>query len=267
MKKRSVMVLFIGLCLVLVPLFAGAETDGNGIYPLDHETCADELPVGDYINLYGYTTSNVNLREEATSNSKTKNQLKKNVYLYIVENVFGEDDGTVWSHVLYNGAEGYILSRFITVMSFDDSSNYNLAQSTPVPVYPTPGPELTPTPVITPTPTPVPAEQRINRSFSVHSGVMFGMTKNEVIEQEKCAGFVVDQGIFTELSTCRHGSNYVMFTGTVAGVKGASILYHFNRQDILESVVYLVGYSPNKYGTGNTFTSFSESLSQKYEAK
>ena len=67
-----------------------------------------------------------------------------------------------------DGEEGYLKSEFVNVMSLDDSNSYNLAQSSPAPVYtatpaptaePTPAPTAEPTPVITPEPTAEPTEK------------------------------------------------------------------------------------------------------------
>jgi len=100
--------------------------------------------------------------------------------------------------------------------------------------------------------------------FSIHNGVIFGMTKNNVKEAEMSAGFTYGSDSDDLFGRCKQHKSFLTFSGTVAGIDGANITYHFNSQDALESAIYTLGFSTAKYGTNELFSSLSDSLASKY---
>lgn len=59
--------------------------------------------------IYGYTSSNVNFREDPTKNSEVIRVLDKGEQV----EVLSQEDNK-WFHVIYNGEEGYIMDKYIT---------------------------------------------------------------------------------------------------------------------------------------------------------
>ena len=100
--------------------------------------------------------------------------------------------------------------------------------------------------------------------FTIHNGVVFGMTKNDVKETEISAGFTYNSDSDDLFGKCKKHNSFLSFSGTVAGIDGANITYHFNSQDALESAIYTLGFSTAKYGTSELFSSLSNSLESKY---
>lgn len=100
--------------------------------------------------------------------------------------------------------------------------------------------------------------------FTLHSGVMFGMTKDEVRQVEKDAGFDVEEVKMDKMyrRNCQeiHLDKAISVSGQIAGVSGANIMYHFDEEGQLDSAVYNLGQA-NSYGA---YTPIRESLIQKY---
>lgn len=79
--------------------------------------------------------------------------------------------------------------------------------------------------------------------FTVHSGVTFGMSKDEVIACENEAGFS-SQTAKRNAAFCndmKHHTDVLQLSGKIAGQDGAMILYHFNSADEMEAAVYWFG--------------------------
>lgn len=78
--------------------------------------------------------------------------------------------------------------------------------------------------------------------FTIHSGVKFGMTMDEVVETEKAAGFTAEKEDIDEYEkyhcSAKHDSKVLSLNGQVAGVKGANITYHFTKDGKLDAAVY-----------------------------
>ena len=78
--------------------------------------------------------------------------------------------------------------------------------------------------------------------FTLHSGVKFGMTMDEVIEIEKNAGFDAKKenldDMYAFYCSNKHSKTCVSVSGQIAGVNGASIVYHFSKYGNLEAAVY-----------------------------
>jgi hypothetical protein len=84
----------------------------------------------------------------------------------VIDNVNGTSDGKIWAHVLVGDQEGYIRGDFVDVLNEKASKDYDSAQSSPAPVYPTSTPvpptiEPTEEPTVAPTekPTETPTEK------------------------------------------------------------------------------------------------------------
>ena len=76
--------------------------------------------------------------------------------------------------------------------------------------------------------------------FTLHSGVKFGMTIEEVMQAEKDAGFEPTEGtIDTQNCSEIHQKNGVHIEEQqVAGVDDAYIQYHFDNEGKLDSAIY-----------------------------
>ena len=133
------------------------------------DTPAPEIPVGEMINRYGKTNSNVNFRTEASTNSKNKGNLKKNTNVYLIytlENELGE----TWTYAMVNGKTGYIMTNYLDLLTAEDSAALE-AKASPVPtftledIFPTAEPtevvtiEATDEPTVPPTETPTEAPE------------------------------------------------------------------------------------------------------------
>ena len=133
-------------------------------------TKAEKLPVGEYFNRYGVINNasgkKVNMREKPDKGSTQVGQFSNGDSIYVIDNVNGTSDGKIWAHVLVGDQEGYIRGDFVDVLSEKASKDYDSAQSSPAPVYPTPTPvpptiEPTEEPTVAPTekPTETPTEK------------------------------------------------------------------------------------------------------------
>ncbi|MBQ8654898.1 MAG: SH3 domain-containing protein, partial [Clostridia bacterium] len=95
------------------------------------------VPQGEMINRFGTLVKNkVNVRAEATTDSKSLGRLAKNTVIYMLRAEVNED-GVVWYRVLYENQQAYIRSDCIEMMTKKDSDAYMAAN------YPQPLPEYT----------------------------------------------------------------------------------------------------------------------------
>ena len=102
--------------------------------PVPTETPAPEIPVGEMINRYGKTNSKVFFRREASTNSKSQGELKKNTSVYLIytkENELGE----TWTYAMVNGKTGYIMTTYLDLLTAEDSAKVDGAKGTPAPVF------------------------------------------------------------------------------------------------------------------------------------
>ena len=75
--------------------------------------------------------------------------------------------------------------------------------------------------------------------FTIHSGVTFGMTMDEVIAQEKNAGFIgTDVSVPSDFCNSSEHTSLYEIDGQMAGINGSALYYHFNGDGMLESAVY-----------------------------
>jgi len=66
-----------------------------------------------------------------------------------------------------------------------------------------------------------------DEGFSIHSGVEFGMTRDEVTKAEEEAGFAISGG-----------GDMLVVNGTIASIANSSITYYFDEQDKLIRALY-----------------------------
>ena len=110
------------------------------------------IPIGQ--NVYRYALVNdksVALRSEPTTSGGNKTvvrRLNRNETAYVLKEV-RNDRNEVWAHVIVNGQEGYMMSKFLDVMTQAESDAYAYG-STPAPTF-TPVPMATAVPTATPT--------------------------------------------------------------------------------------------------------------------
>ncbi len=98
------------------------------------DTPAPEIPVGEMINRYGKTNSKVFFRKEASTNSRSQGELKKNTSVYLIytkENELGE----TWTYAMVNGKTGYIMTTYLDLLTAEDSAKVDGAKGTPAPVF------------------------------------------------------------------------------------------------------------------------------------
>lgn len=103
--------------------------------------------------------------------------------------------------------------------------------------------------------TPAVPQSTLACDFSLHSGVTFGMTRDEVIKKEEAAGFqMVKDMAAPDKATVSLGTYIDHFydeaqlpdlfsTGTFAGIKDSEIAYWFNDQGQLFRMQYSLNYN------------------------
>ncbi len=102
-------------------------------------------------------------------------------------------------------------------------------------------------------------------AFTIHSGVQFGMTMDEVIQKENDAGFTNAFKMELEESmiyNCPedHDTVSVRVYGQIAGVNNSKIMYHFSDNGGLDSALYLLGRASDDM----VYTNIRKSLIKKY---
>lgn len=119
--------------------------------PLPTATPAPDTGAG--INLWAKTTSSkLNVRSQPDTGSSRVLQLEnKNTKVWVLEMTLNAN-GEEWYHVIAKNREGYILARYLKLMSRSDSDAEQSKLNSPAPTLPAP----TPAPTVPPTYTPVP---------------------------------------------------------------------------------------------------------------
>jgi uncharacterized protein YgiM (DUF1202 family) len=84
--------------------------DKEGYVSTQFLTRSTPAPAGGYIARL--TTSNVNFREQPSTDGKVLGKLSKNTEATVLETGLGDDSG--WSKVNINGTEGYVASMYLT---------------------------------------------------------------------------------------------------------------------------------------------------------
>ena len=135
------------------------------IFYYQQDAVETPIPTGALIQRWGYTNDrSVNWRDRPSTNGRKLATFNQNTYVWMIQEETN-DAGEGWTRVMYNGQEGYVMSRFLTVLSQAESDYYTTSNGyTPVPTETAaPTPEVTETtaptnaPTDTATPTAVPA--------------------------------------------------------------------------------------------------------------
>ena len=87
--------------------------------PTPEPTEAPEIKEGEMINRYGKTNNKVFFRKEASTNSKSQRELKKNTSVFMIytqENELGE----TWTYAMVDGKEGYIMTTYLDLLTEED---------------------------------------------------------------------------------------------------------------------------------------------------
>ena len=85
-------------------------------------------------NRYAILNGNdVNLRAGKGTDKKSTDKLKKGTYVWILWTEETAENNEEWSYVIVNGMKGYIRSTYLSVLSVEESTNYDSAQPSTVP--------------------------------------------------------------------------------------------------------------------------------------
>ena len=116
-----------------------------------------ELTLGDVYH-YGRTNNKVNLRKDTSTKATMLGELSSDTLLWVKEQI-ANSSGELWCSVkvVDSGKEGYVLSKFVTLMGEVEEFNFRNALENPEPL-PTPKPEETATPIPEETMPPQPEE-------------------------------------------------------------------------------------------------------------
>ncbi len=109
------------------------------------------IPDGAFIDRWGsLNADSVNFRTDTSVRSESLGRYGKNQKIFIYDSITVNDEK--WYRANLNGRDGFMMAKYIDLMSASDSTAYQQSLSTPMPVR-----TLVPTePPATPTPTPVP---------------------------------------------------------------------------------------------------------------
>ena len=112
--------------------------------------------------------------------------------------------------------------------------------------------------------------ESIAEAFTIHNGVTFGMSKEEVTTIETNSGFPVEtiseMGALTggyPMDCPLHSGEYLQIKGTIAGIDDAKVEYHFNENG-LESAIYILGASRNEGACDSVYKALNDALQNKY---
>ena len=119
-----------------------------------------EIPTGALIQRWGYTTAEdgtINWRDEPSTGGRRLGVLNQNTYVWLLREEVNSS-GEAWTKVLYNGQEGYIMSKFLVVLSQAESDYYTESYIKGNGFTPVPTETASPSPKPSPeTPSPSPA--------------------------------------------------------------------------------------------------------------
>lgn len=179
---------------VSVTVSADGVADRESVtFVYEEEVIETPIPVGETINRFGTVNDRqVKFRSEPSTASKKTilGTLSKGTKVWMVKEQV-TDAGENWTSVIYNGTSGYIMSKYLTVMTEAESQQYEAEEcETPVPrepvvtEEPTATPEITATPTApvitdapTDTPTAVPSEVSVTVQFISTEGTLLGETR------------------------------------------------------------------------------------------
>ena len=126
----------------------------NALFGYTPAPTATPIPDGAPIDRWATVNDkSVRFRQAPGGKEITKGQKNEKIFVYDSITV----DGTVWYRANFKGTDGYMMAKFVDLMSQADSNAYQATLSSPMPTR-TPVPTETPTPAPTDVPTTIPTE-------------------------------------------------------------------------------------------------------------
>ncbi len=122
------------------------------------------IPVGQIVDRWAVTNGKgVNLRKTASENASRVKQISKSgTYVWVIEEEM-DSKGRAWSKVVFEGKSGYIMSKFLNVLSQAESDDYQETLANPMattePRAEVPAEVITPAPVTEAPVTPPPVTE------------------------------------------------------------------------------------------------------------
>lgn len=98
--------------------------------------------------------------------------------------------------------------------------------------------------------------------FTLHSGVIFGMSKEDVASLEQGAGFECEK-IEAEETTA-NPSAVIQVKGKIASIENSSIYYAFDADNKLFSASYVLGSTVNNDDSDKEYEIIEKALCEKY---
>ncbi len=197
--------------------------------PVEPETPDTQItPIG----LYGMTNTNdVNFRTEPrVGSAKAASGVRKDVYVWVIGSLSANEEQ--WYQINYNGTECYVVQRFVTLLSQEDSDNHNYNQPSPVP-----GTETQPPTHIDVLVSYVDADDRAHVLYTESATCAVGGQTPVAANPAAVPGYTIvgDSSVMVEVSADgRATPTTVTFAMQKAAVKGSYTIRYVNteQQDI-----------------------------------
>ena len=131
-----------------------AQEEVNRLFGYTPTPVPTEIPDGATIDRWGQINSReVALRSQPSTDGKIIDRISSPAKIWVYQSV--TEKNTPWYQVRYNGSDGYMMKKFITLMGETESLQYQASLSTPMATK-TPPVTRMPTSVVSPSPTPGP---------------------------------------------------------------------------------------------------------------
>ena len=106
----------------------------------------ETIPVGNPIDRWGVTNNKVNFRSSPTTNGDNRiKELPQGTHVWMFESQYGENND-VWTRVRVDGQDGYIMVKYLEMMTQAQSDGYQATLPSPMPTR-SPAPTTPPTTV------------------------------------------------------------------------------------------------------------------------
>ncbi len=133
-----------------------SQDEVNQVFGYTPTPVPTEIPDGATIDRWGQINSReVALRALPSTSGKVIDRPGKPAKIWVYQSVTEGD--TAWYQVRYNGTDGYMMKKFITLMTETESLQYQSTLNTPMATRTPPATRM-PTSEVTPSPTPGPTE-------------------------------------------------------------------------------------------------------------
>ena len=131
-----------------------AQEEVNRLFGYTPTPVPTEIPDGATIDRWGQVNSReVALRSQPSTDGKVIDRISSPAKIWVYQSV--TEKNTPWYQVRYNGSDGYMMKKFITLMGETESLQYQSSLSTPMATKTPPATRM-PTSVVSPSPTPGP---------------------------------------------------------------------------------------------------------------